>query len=688
MVIQIFQPLLEKEDGQSALLGVSSLIHNYCKTDALCGESTEIQTVLRTIETKLGTACRSVTEEDKVKILVVLKALGNAGRWVNAGSILKRCYAEENPMEIRVAALETFRSAPCDYDREHLLSVFRDTELDSELRIASYLAMMSCPTKQLIDTLKDHLTSEGVNQVGSFVWTHLTNLQESAAPEKQWVRHLIGEELLQNKFTTEALKFSRYYESSFYMNTTKVGATAESNVIFSSKSFLPRSAMLNLTVDLFGETLNLLEVGGRIEGFEGFIERFFGPNGYYPDETISEVIKNLRQDKPRPETTLEDFLETATDLPEASYYYKVLGSQMHFEHRKGSEIFSSEKKSSGFFDMIMEMARKGKVNYSKSQQLLDTTLTYPTISGLPIVLQVNSTATIGMQMDGNLRAKNMKNINIEGHIHPSAAINLDATMTIDAFVTKTGMKMASTLHTSTFLDGKIIVEGGRLVDIAFNMPKDKMEIVNFKNDFFKLDDNQVVLQTEQINENHLCSTKLSRALGLTMCFKTITPSNKFVGPYAASLTLEKEDTHSGYLFKYSHTPSGLSVMFDTPGSKVDRKWNLNIDGNMKSLNVEVITPFKTAKGSGSLDMKKNNHIFKGDLLVDASDEYNVKYESKSLGERDVWEVEKHLVIATPQREFLNMYGKILSNSPQMKHIADFTLSGPISSPITFHGKFM
>merc|ERR1711915_48702 len=221
----------------------------------------------------------------------------------------------------------------------------------------------------------------------------------------------------------------------------------------------------------------------------------------------------------------------------------------------------------------------------------------------------------------------MKNINIEGHLHPSAAIKLDATMTIDAFVTKTGMKMASTLHTSTFLDGKIVVEGGRLVDIAFNMPKDKMEIVNFKNDFFKIDDNQVVLLSDQINENHLCSTKLSRVLGLTMCFKTITPSNTFLGPYGASLVLEKEDTHSSYLLKYSHTPTGILLMFDTPGSKVDRKWNLNIDGNMKSLNVEVVTPFKTAKGSGSLDMKKNSHAFIGDLTIDSKDQYNVKYES-------------------------------------------------------------
>lgn len=38
------------------------------------------------------------------------------------------------------------------------------------------------------------------------------------------------------------------------------GGSYESNVIFSPKSYLPRSAMFNLTVDLFGESVNVLEV--------------------------------------------------------------------------------------------------------------------------------------------------------------------------------------------------------------------------------------------------------------------------------------------------------------------------------------------------------------------------------------------------------------------------------------------
>ena len=58
----------------------------------------------------------------------------------------------------------------------------------------------------------------------------------------------------------------------------------DSNVIFSPKSFVPRSASLNLTFNLFGESMNLFEVGARVEGLEHTLESYFGPAGYFNDK--------------------------------------------------------------------------------------------------------------------------------------------------------------------------------------------------------------------------------------------------------------------------------------------------------------------------------------------------------------------------------------------------------------------
>jgi hypothetical protein len=46
----------------------------------------------------------------------------------------------------------------------------------------------------------------------------------------------------------------------FDMHFSFSGGNYESNVIFSPKSYLPRSATLNVTVDLFGESINIFEV--------------------------------------------------------------------------------------------------------------------------------------------------------------------------------------------------------------------------------------------------------------------------------------------------------------------------------------------------------------------------------------------------------------------------------------------
>lgn len=52
-------------------------------------------------------------------------------------------------------------------------------------------------------------------------------------------------------------------------------------------------------------------------------------------------------------------------------------------------------------------------------------------------------------------------------------------MGVDAFYAKTGVKMISTLHTSTHAQGKFQVkDGGFNIDI--DMPKDKLEVFSLE----------------------------------------------------------------------------------------------------------------------------------------------------------------------------------------------------------------
>lgn len=68
-------------------------------------------------------------------------------------------------MEVRVAALDAFRRLPCQFEiQTPILEVYKDTMQDSELRIAAYLALMKCPTPSVVDSVREALEAEPVNQ--------------------------------------------------------------------------------------------------------------------------------------------------------------------------------------------------------------------------------------------------------------------------------------------------------------------------------------------------------------------------------------------------------------------------------------------------------------------------------------------------------------------------------------------
>lgn len=177
-----------------------------------------------------------------------------------------------------------------------MFAIFSNTEEDSEVRIAAYKTLMECPSDDLIKKVKNVLAGEMINQVGSYVWAHLTNLMETSDPHKQSIRNILEDETLKKEFDLDNRKYSRNYEKSAFIEKLNTGATAEADLIWSSQSFIPRSGMLNLTVDLFGNAINLFEVGGRMEGLEYFLESYFGPNGYYSEKDVKEAVEETALD--------------------------------------------------------------------------------------------------------------------------------------------------------------------------------------------------------------------------------------------------------------------------------------------------------------------------------------------------------------------------------------------------------
>uniref|UniRef100_UPI00398EAE5A apolipophorins-like n=1 Tax=Pristiophorus japonicus TaxID=55135 RepID=UPI00398EAE5A len=138
-------------------------------------------------------------------------------------------------------------------------------------------------------------------EMGSFVWTHLSQLMETNDPLKQQIRETLPNYIVSKDFDLEHWKYSSYVDATFQSEPFSVGANAEAALIFSPKSFLPRSAMANLTVYVMGYAVNLLErsevldnCGTATMGFSMGIS----PNRYFVEEEEENQLRNVHSAVP------------------------------------------------------------------------------------------------------------------------------------------------------------------------------------------------------------------------------------------------------------------------------------------------------------------------------------------------------------------------------------------------------
>lgn len=65
---------------------------------------------------------------------------------------------------------------------------------------------------------------------------------------------------LEKSFPNDLRKYSRNMVISDFCPINNAGWDIDTNIVYAPKSFIPRSASMNLTLDLFGQSVNLLEV--------------------------------------------------------------------------------------------------------------------------------------------------------------------------------------------------------------------------------------------------------------------------------------------------------------------------------------------------------------------------------------------------------------------------------------------
>ena len=646
-MLVVLSSFINEKAQEAALLGISSLVGTFCANNRDCQNFAEYKEIVRRFEALLGGSCKTSTVEEELKMVLVLKGIRNLGNILQAKEVLERCLQDRsNSPFIRVTVIEAVRKweLSCSFTDSGLLEILKNREEDSEVRINAYLALMTCPSEQIIANIKSLLMNEEVNQVGSFIWTHLSNLQETRSKigGKLFVKRIIGSDSLQNKWRSDVRKFSRNIEVSHFFNEYKIGGTLEGNIIFSEKSYIPRSVMLNLTMSLFGENVNIFEIGGRTEDFENFVEELFGPNGYFKDDTLHNFLKTFssRTKRSNNEVNFDKFeSHVKINKPKGFLYLRYFGKDVRFESFSGIPLKLSKvlKNPMNLLGLTFE---NNRFNFEKSSLFLDGSIIVPTVAGLPLNMTAKGSRSVNLKSFTKVNLKEFlskRKALFDAEISPSFSIILTGTMSVDAFITQTSIRSTSTLKSSTYFGGSFDVIGTRLVQLQLKIPNERIEVFDFSVDFLRYREGRYesIHSYQKLEDFELCSPETANTMfGLSGCGHASyfhgrhkgDPEWFFAGPSRFNLIFRKTDTFKGLIVKYSWMQNNasalrgvindISLIYDTPGSVINRKtiFAVKYDDKETFFDIDIIIPALDVKLMTKFDWTERRKVFSVKLV--------------------------------------------------------------------------
>ncbi|XP_054017227.1 uncharacterized protein LOC128897188 [Dryobates pubescens] len=597
-MIESLAPLLKSPGAsQSCFLGITALLHRFCSAYSSCDDVPAVQSVMRTLKKFLRGNCAVQDSEGHSKMQLVLKAIGNAGLAApSLAPVLSSCASlKSNPVGIRLAAIQAFRRIPCSVRNDTLVQLYQAANEDVEIRIAAYYIAMKCPHEELFKQVQRTLLNETSSQVGSFVWSHLSQLLETDDPLKEHLRDSIPDEILSRDFERETWKYSSYSDVTFH--SAGSGANVEASVVFSPASFLPRSVMTNLTVHVMGQAINLLEVGARLENAEALVQKIFGQNSATfsdfffantngrnksenPVETTGKVkqrrltskrynpadhlvtksgkpkLRHANQNCPgRKYSKMSELVKKFTERTvgkeavKCELSVKIFGNELSFldceDLRKQMKYYSLN-----LAELAVRLLKGQEVQFNKRLSLATEELQFPSISGFPVQLAVNASAAINIKIKGNADFKQRSNFFLNGYIKPSAFVQLSAQMGTVGTLGQAGLRWITGIRTSSSLDGGIQVKKGQELKVFLNTPEESMEIINFSSKLYFT----VVDETEERDvfqdhtETRSCTGKeVSEVIGWQLCSEMSYPDPAsglvfpLAGPLKMAVTLTKQD---------------------------------------------------------------------------------------------------------------------------------------------------
>ncbi|XP_065216942.1 uncharacterized protein Apoltp isoform X2 [Planococcus citri] len=617
-VIESTTPLLMADNAtNNMLLSISSVVHSFCSRVADCNEHEIIIPAILHLERQLNqTVLEGTTNNDK--IIILLKSLANAG--VQTESIqytLRNCIFDQSlPVEIRLTAIESHRRLPCDYNMEFLLNIYTNADNEAEIRIAAYLQLMRCPNYGAIKIVKNTLENEEVNQVGSFVWSHLQNVMKSSLNYRIELQSILQDYYLQKKFRSDFRKYSKNFEQSFFLSDYGIGGVISGNIIFSTKTYIPKYLSINVTIGIYGETINALEATVFLQGFEKLSEKFFKDGAQHLVNLFEKNFPSLRFLRSLPNTLKERIRALPNSIignfpdPSVSFSFKLFGNEVKYVSFRNKNDINEMFENFDIYKIIKDLLNGKEIKYDYSTVFMDISYVSPTGAGVPLNLDAVGISITNFDTAVYVDASNFSTahqIFIDGKFKPRFSVNFEGTMGTDLVYEQTQIQLKSKMFTASEVEGSFHMDGYENISLSLKLPLKKFNIFTLESDLFLK--NNTIHKDVMLNETAMSFGKpycfwplLDQVFGLKICSTYNIPDstqaflsfiNMLKGPFKFSLYIEKSDpTAVMYKFRYNKkflrvNESAIDMEFETPNSLIERNFKMLMFTTPEDSNITV-----------------------------------------------------------------------------------------------------
>lgn len=628
-LIKLFTENLPKE----AYLSIGSIVSKYCRERGC--EQGDIKQIAEKFIAKIPKDCITKNKKDEEQLVSVLKGIRNSQTILNtAVNNIIACANSQRSSRVRVAALQAMTANPCSKKlQQTAIQVMKSRDDDSEVRIEAYLAAVECPNGALANEIQAMLDSETINQVGSFVSTHINSIRASTDPKREAARYQFKNLRTSKKFPFDPRRYSFNREVSYAIDSLGLGSAVDTSVIYSQRSFLPRSVRVNVTGSLFGNSFNFFELSARQENFETIVERYFGPRGFFNrlskqelyDALLNEFSSLDRSKRALPQdmAQFDKSVKLSNEFnrdPDIDLSMKVFGTELYFL----SMSQNMPATPSDFIQFLVKEMQKGvdalkdfNYNFENHALWLDSEIVYPTALGLPFKLVATGASAVKIDLSGSIDVKkileNPLDSKVEINFSPAANIFVAGTLGFSSYAYETGLEVSGTVYTNSGSNTTVEWQGGQSLTIK--------SIPTLKNQYVLEMKHQISTVSQETgreavkvpvnfkgldHETSLCFDQLEFLTGASYCFEMqSTPQGKadehalwpLYGTSSFAMRLEMVDSITFRTeLDINDTPS-ITFYHDTPNGGKPRQTTLKLLSSIKpthySVGFELTAPIMT-----------------------------------------------------------------------------------------------